>query len=569
MQNNNLFRRALVDDPTASDFGAKRMIIGVLCISLVMDALLIIAGINAWVMAFFGVLLILALVLALFNILLPARLLLPIAGLVMFGFLMIQNKGLRDTAILGLPLVLIAASLLIGKWGAIVYGTLSITMIAGFGWAENSGYIHNDFTSYNNPTDYIAVGVTLALIAVFQWLVIDRLNENIKRARRSEEAQKMANEALRESEEEFRSFVEQSSEGILLTDEEGRIIQWNKAYERMTGMKSEEVAGKYLWDAQYKLIPPARVTDTRYRRIRDMTVYFLQTGKSDHFNRPVEALIQSADGAVRHIMQTAFPIKTKNGFRVGSVMQDITVRKQADLERERLIREMESKNAELERFTYTVSHDLKSPLITIRGFLDLIERDVREEDFKQLNSDIDRIRNAADKMQRLLNELLELSRVGRLLNPPQEIPFNEIVKDALDLVHGQITARGVDVRITPNLPSVYGDRARLVEVVQNLLDNAVKFMGEQSRPRIEIGVRGTEEGGDPIFFVSDNGIGIEPQYHEKVFGLFNKLDPRTEGTGVGLALVKRIIEVHGGRIWIESEGVGRGTTFCFIIKNRP
>jgi len=544
------------------------MTIGILCASLLVDALMVIAGINAWIMAIFGVLLLAALVLAIFDILLPARLFIPLAGLAMFGYLIFQNKGLRDTAILGLPLVLIAASLMVGKWGAVIYGTLGIIMIAILGWMEQNGIIQNIFTPYNTSTDYIAVIVTLGLIGILQWLVIARLNENIRRARQSEESQKTANEALRESEEKFRSFVEQSAEGILLTDEKGRIIEWNKAYERIIGMKSEQVAGKYLWDIQYSLIPPERVTDTRYHRIKDMTIQFLQTGKSDLFGHPFEASIRSSDGMVRHVMQIAFPIKTKTGYRIGSLMQDITTRKQVELEREHLLTEMEAKNAELERFTYTVSHDLKSPLITIRGFLDLIEKDVQDGNFKQLNSDIDRIRNASEKMQRLLNELLELSRIGRIMNPPQEVPFGDIIREAVELVHGQIEARGVEVRIAPDLPPVYGDRARLVEVAQNLIDNAVKFMGNQSQPQVEIGMREEYENGNPVFLVRDNGIGIEAQYLQKVFGLFNKLDPRTDGTGVGLALVKRIVEVHGGRIWVESHGAGEGTTFYFTLPIR-
>jgi signal transduction histidine kinase len=121
------------------------------------------------------------------------------------------------------------------------------------------------------------------------------------------------------------------------------------------------------------------------------------------------------------------------------------------------------------------------------------------------------------------------------------------------------------VDIAPDLPTVYGDHARLVEVVQNLVDNAAKFMGEQPDPRIEIGLRGTDTDGKPILFVRDNGIGIEPQYHDRVFGLFSKLDAQSEGTGIGLALVKRIVEVHGGRIWVESDEPGQGSTFCFTL----
>jgi signal transduction histidine kinase len=125
--------------------------------------------------------------------------------------------------------------------------------------------------------------------------------------------------------------------------------------------------------------------------------------------------------------------------------------------------------------------------------------------------------------------------------------------------------RGISVRIDGDLPCVYGDRPRLVEVLQNLLDNAAKFMGGQPEPRIEIGQDGEDaERGCPIFYVRDNGVGIAPEHQERVFGLFNKLDPRTDGTGIGLALVKRIIEVHGCKIWVQSE-VGKGSTFFFTL----
>jgi signal transduction histidine kinase len=166
-------------------------------------------------------------------------------------------------------------------------------------------------------------------------------------------------------------------------------------------------------------------------------------------------------------------------------------------------------------------------------------------------------------MRVLLDDLLELSRIGRLMNPPENISFEDIARDAQELVHGQIEARNVTVLTQPNLPVVRGDRQRLIEIMQNLIDNAIKYMGDQINPLIEIGQNG-EEDGKPVFFVRDNGIGIAPEYHERVFGLFNKLDARSDGTGVGLALVKRIVEFHGGRIWVESEA-GKGSTFYFTL----
>jgi PAS domain S-box-containing protein len=246
-----------------------------------------------------------------------------------------------------------------------------------------------------------------------------------------------------------------------------------------------------------------------------------------------------------------------------SLLGNIIIRKRSAQEREKLINELEAKNAELERFTYTVSHDLKSPLITIRGFMGFLEHDAAAGNLDRLRSDLARITQATDKMQRLLNELLELSRIGRLVNAPERVAFGTLAREAVALVEGRLSARGVRVEIAPDLPDVYVDRARLVEVLQNLVDNAAKFMSDQPEPLIEIGMR--TENKQRIFLVRDNGLGIDPTYHDKVFGLFDKLDPKSEGTGIGLALVKRIIEVHGGRVWVESAGVGHGATFCFTL----
>ncbi len=230
---------------------------------------------------------------------------------------------------------------------------------------------------------------------------------------------------------------------------------------------------------------------------------------------------------------------------------------------DQLLSELQAKNDELQNFTYTVSHDLKAPLVTISGFMGYLAQDAKNGDTEKVNKDILRISEAVVKMQRLLNELLELSRIGRIMNPPEVVPFAEIVNEALGLVEGRLEARQIQVKVEADLPSVYGDHTRLVEVIQNLVDNAAKFMGEQDNPVIEIGTDRSK--GKPVFYVRDNGMGVEPGQHERVFGLFNKLNANTEGTGIGLALVKRIVEVHGGEIWLESEGIGKGSTFYFTL----
>lgn len=238
-------------------------------------------------------------------------------------------------------------------------------------------------------------------------------------------------------------------------------------------------------------------------------------------------------------------------------------------ERKNLIEELEVKNAELERFTYTVSHDLKSPLITIKGFLGFLEQDALSGNHIRLRGDIQRISDATTKMQSLLNELLNLSRVGRLVNPYQQVAFNELVQEAIELVQGRLQANKIQIQVQENMPSIYADRQRIVEVLQNLIDNAAKFARLHPNPLIEIGQEGYEED-KPIFFVRDNGIGIDEAHHERIFGLFNKLDVESEGTGIGLALAKRIVEVHGGRIWVKSEAspkgeAGKGATFYFSL----
>lgn len=231
--------------------------------------------------------------------------------------------------------------------------------------------------------------------------------------------------------------------------------------------------------------------------------------------------------------------------------------------REQLINQLETKNAELERFTYTVSHDLKSPLVTINGFLGYLEADVATKDMKRFRHDSERIKEAVVRMQTLLSELLELSRIGRIANPSEIIPFDALIHDAIEIVRGRIDANKVTIHLQPNLPNVFGDRPRLTEVLQNLIDNAAKFNNEETNPKIEIGWFG-EENDFHIFFVKDNGIGIPEELHERIFGLFDKLDPYSDGTGIGLAIVKRIIEVHGGRIWVEGEA-GKGSTFFFTL----
>ena len=228
-----------------------------------------------------------------------------------------------------------------------------------------------------------------------------------------------------------------------------------------------------------------------------------------------------------------------------AIVRDITERKRADDLRERLIHELSQKNAELNRFTYTVSHDLKSPLISIRGFLGLLEQDIQKNDAAQVLADLTHISSAAETMERLITTLLELSRSGRSVDTPVRIPLTDLAGEAAGLLDASLRERGVALVIPDNLPVVSGDQQRLLQVMTNLLDNAVKFMGDQKEPLVETGVR--DDAGTPVFFVRDNGMGIKKENLSKLFGLFERFNPDVPGTGIGLATVKRIIEAHGGK----------------------
>ncbi len=262
-------------------------------------------------------------------------------------------------------------------------------------------------------------------------------------------------------------------------------------------------------------------------------------------------------------------IAIENARLFESLQHELQERIHTEETRERLIGELEQKNAELERFTYTVSHDLKSPLVTIKGFLGMLKKDMEQGREDRAQRDIERIAEAADKMGILLSELLELSRIGRIFNPAEEVDLGKLTQDALRTLDGRLNARNITVMVSPDLPTVYTDRNRMREVLENLIDNAAKYMGDQPNPLIEIGMEEHET--ETIFYyVRDNGIGIEPRFQNKIFGLFEKLNADIEGTGVGLAIVKRIIETYGGRIWVESEGSGKGSTFRFTLPDtRP
>ncbi|HWQ18335.1 MAG TPA: PAS domain S-box protein [Methanotrichaceae archaeon] len=331
----------------------------------------------------------------------------------------------------------------------------------------------------------------------------------------------------------------------------GLYLGCNRAFEDFLGLKKDEIAGRSVYE-----LSPKDLADKYYEMDEAL---FHSPGVQVY-----ETEVQDADGTIHDVIFNKATYTDVDGAVAGlvGVILDITERKQAEEIRERLVKELESKNSEMERFIYTVSHDLRSPLVTINGFVGFLKSDLSKGSSERVDIDIRMIGMAIIKMESLLNDTLELSRIGRVANPPEAVPFSEIAREAADQIREKIRARGIRLEIEPDLPSVNVDRMRIVEVLTNLIENSVKYMGDQPDPEIWIGCR--FDGGENVFFVKDNGMGIDKSQHDKVFGLFYKVNKKSEGSGAGLAIVKRIIEVHGGRIWVES-GSGLGCAVCFTL----
>jgi len=293
-----------------------------------------------------------------------------------------------------------------------------------------------------------------------------------------------------------------------------------------------------------------------------------EVGAADFLNKPFSAIEVSARvRAQLKLYRWNASLEDTIKQRTEELEAAVIERRKGEAYHEKLLAELKAKNRELEHFAYSISHDLKTPMITILGFIERIEKDIAEGRESNVHDDVQRISTATRKMQKLLDGVLELSRIGRIVNPPVEVAMGELALEVVQRFEGQVNKGKVAVDVDAAMPLVQADRSRLEQVYQNLIGNALSFMGEQKKPHIEIGSE--TKNAETVFFVRDNGIGIEPQFHEKIFLLFDKLDAKGKGTGVGLALCKRIIEAHGGRIWVESPGKGKGSAFYFTLSSAP
>jgi len=227
-----------------------------------------------------------------------------------------------------------------------------------------------------------------------------------------------------------------------------------------------------------------------------------------------------------------------------------------------LLDEINAKADQLENFSHTISHDLKTPLTAIGGFAEFLGKQLNQGKLDQAELCTERIVENTRRMERRLDEILRLAKIGRLIEPSEEVDLQNIIEESLKMLAKKLEAAHIEVEVAKSFPRVVGDSMRLQEVIENLLENAIRYIGEEPN-RICISYH--HQGSETVFYVQDNGIGIDPQHFSSVFDLFSRKTKTGDGEGVGLAITKSIVEAHGGRIWVESNGTGTGSCFYFTL----
>jgi len=332
----------------------------------------------------------------------------------------------------------------------------------------------------------------------------------------------------------FHKVVNNSADGIIITSGEGVVRFVNPAAESFFGRKSEDFNGEHFG-------------------------FPITSGETTEIE-----IIRKAGETVTAEMRVAETMWYDEMSYLIS-LDDISERKQAQQAQERLSQQLKEKVSELEAFSYAVAHDLRSPLVSIQGFVQMLQTDIQEQKTESVREDIRIINSGVKKMGQLIKASLEYSRAGQLVKPVEDVPFGEIVDEVITEFGAQVRSIGANISLADNYPLVYADRLRVREVLTNLIQNSINYRDKDRGLEIDIGYKLAKD--EVIFFVHDNGVGIDTSEAEKVFELFYRGTVDGEGIGAGLAIVKRIIEAHGGRIWVEGQS-GVGTTIYFALHQK-
>jgi PAS domain S-box-containing protein len=374
------------------------------------------------------------------------------------------------------------------------------------------------------------------------------------RAAREQEARQM--QTIEENREQIEIIINNAPNAVIVINQDSNILRWNKKAEEVFGWKVEEVLNKRL----HQFIMPDKHVSAHYDGIQ----HFLETGEGPLLNQVIEISAVRRNGEEFPIEIAISAVKSRNNFLFIAFINDISARKKAQAELLNLNHHLEASNKELEAFTYSVSHDLRAPLRAISGYSQLLTERAGTGLDAQTTGFIHSISANTKRMGRLIDDLLSLSRFSRAELQRTTINVNELVNNVIaelsqsdkNFAKTQITVR--------DLPPVKADYNLLQQVYINLIANAVKYSSLKEKPTVEIG--SLKKAGKTVYFVKDNGSGFDMEFYNKLFGVFQRLhDSREfEGTGVGLAIVKRIITKHQGEIWAESE-VDKGATFYFTL----
>lgn len=384
----------------------------------------------------------------------------------------------------------------------------------------------------------------------------DAMVENIRKVTASRDEldrevgmRKKTEEMLMQAELKYRTLFEQSPDGVLLVaPDTGIALEFNDAACRNLGYSREEFAGLRIND--YEVLENPEETRSRIATI-------MQKGE-DTF----ETRHRTKSGEARDVLVSVRQVEISGVHSFLCIFRDITERKRALRDLEDLAVSLERSNEELQQFAYIASHDLQEPLRMVSSYTQLLAERYNDRLDEKAKKYIHYAVDGAVRMQKLINDLLTYSRVGTKGRPPEPVETQSALGEALRNLTVVVRESGAEIT-NDTLPTINADRSQLVQLFQNLIANAVKFRGKDV-PRIHISAR--ESGSEWVFSVRDNGIGIDPQYADKIFVIFQRLHTKEEypGTGIGLAVCKKIVERHGGRIWFESEP-DKGTTFYFTM----
>src|SRR5687767_3638096 len=360
-----------------------------------------------------------------------------------------------------------------------------------------------------------------------------------------------AERALRENEQRKDAVLRSTLDSIIAMDAEDHITEFNRAAEEAFGYTREEVIGKPLEE----IIIPSRYREAHRKGLKR----YLETGEARVIGKRLELPALRRDGT-EFLAELSITVAHIEGVPTFTgVVRDITELKKAELEKEQLIQALAKSNEELDQFAYVASHDLKAPLRGIANLSQWMEEDLGEKLAGENKSQMALLRGRVHRMEALIDGILQYSRAGRMKAKPESIDTGVLVKEVVELI---APPRETKVEIAPDMPVIRSEKVPLQQVFMNLIGNAVKHTGAEN-PLVQVGW--TDAGPFCEFVVRDNGQGIAPQYHERIFGIFQTLEARdkVEGTGIGLSVVQKIGEAKGGRVWVESE-VGKGARFKFL-----